>query len=68
MASEMSIGQARAASGKNAKIAILLEGYMEYKDIFPGNKYHHYAWCDLVVPNNVEKSEFSFFNKRLFAD
>jgi len=68
MSSVMTINQARAASGQNARIAILFEGYIEYKDIFPGNQYHHYMWCDLLCPNNVEKSEFSFINKRRFAD
>jgi hypothetical protein len=68
LSSAMTVNQARAASGENARIAILFEGYVEYRDIFPENKYHHYLWCDIVAPNNIEKSEFSFINKRRFAD
>jgi hypothetical protein len=64
----VTIDQVRSASGEFAKEGILIEGYVEYNDIFPGTNLHHYIWCDLMFPNDIENSKFSFFNRGRSAD
>ena len=47
---------------------ILMRGHIQYRDIFPDTPAHHDDWCVVIVPNNLEKMEFSFPIVREKAD
>jgi hypothetical protein len=41
---------------------IFMKGRIEYRDIFPDTESRYYHWCIRVVPNDIERNAFSFFN------
>jgi hypothetical protein len=61
--------QVSEASGLYTAVVIFVTGHAEYKDIFfPKTPIHHLDWCDLMLPNNITKNQFSFVNKGRSSD
>jgi hypothetical protein len=41
---------------------IFLAGEVQWRDTFPDDPMHHYIWCVLLFPNDVQRSVFSQFS------
>jgi hypothetical protein len=66
LAKKLTFQQAYDASQPTAEYVIFFYGLAKYTDIFGGP--HHYQWCDLEFPNDIQKSQFSHFDRGRSVD
>ncbi|MBI3704005.1 MAG: hypothetical protein HY244_09195 [Rhizobiales bacterium] len=47
---------------------IFMRGHIQYRDIFPDTLLHYADWCVAIIPNDLERSLFSFLSLRENTD
>lgn len=68
LAQILSTDDAIKASGPNPTEIIELAGHIEYNDVFPGTTLHHFDWCVIAIPHDIQRSDFSFLRSREEVD
>ncbi len=63
LAKFLSINDVMQAANQQPTVLIYILGHIEYTDIYyPETHLHHFDWCVMALPNDIEKNAFSFLS------